>query len=60
MLSGGKAGFGSENKVPFVAVFELNDEGRPFRLKMDRSSGFTREAIKVWTGKRVYMEACLF
>jgi hypothetical protein len=31
-LCGGKAGRGSENKVPFVAAVELNDEGRPIHI----------------------------
>ena len=44
-LSGGKAGRGSENKVPFVAAVEMNDEGREIHIKMDQVSGFTREAI---------------
>ena len=39
-------GRGSENKVPFVAAVELNDEGRPIQIKMDRVSGSTSEAIK--------------
>ena len=28
-LNGGKAGRGSENKVPFVAALEMSDENRP-------------------------------
>ena len=51
-LSVGKAGCGSENKFPFVAALELNDEGHSICLKMDRASGFTIEAIKPWPGKR--------
>ena len=34
-LSGGKAGRGSENKIPFVAAVELNNEGRSIHLKMN-------------------------
>jgi hypothetical protein len=59
-LSGGKAGRGSENKVPFVAALELKDEGRAIRLKMDRLSGRTSKAIKVWTGKRVEPRSVVF
>lgn len=59
-LSGGKAGRGSENKVPFVAAVELNDEGRPIHIKMDRVSGFTSEAIKDWTKKRVAPGSTVF
>jgi len=33
-LAGGKAGRGSENKVPFVAAISFNSEGRPLYIKM--------------------------
>jgi hypothetical protein len=46
--SGGKAGRGSENKVPFVAAVEMIENSRPVRIKMSRVSGFTLEAIKDW------------
>jgi hypothetical protein len=38
--SGGKAGRGSQNKVPFVAAVSLNDEGHPLRTKLTPVSGF--------------------
>ena len=44
----GKAGRGSENKVPFVAAVSLNDKGRPFHLKLSLVSGFTAQAIGKW------------
>ena len=47
-LSGGKAGRGSENKVPFVAALSLDDEGRPSRIKLTPVSGFTSRAIADW------------
>ena len=59
-LSGGKAGRGSENKIPFVAAVELNNEGRPIRIKMNRVSGFTSEAIKTWTKKRIVSGSVVF
>ncbi len=34
---GGKAGQGSENKVPFVAAASLNAAGQPMRMKLDRA-----------------------
>jgi hypothetical protein len=52
-LSGGKAGRGSENKVPFVAAVEFNEARRPIRMKMSRVSGFTTSAISRWTKKHV-------
>jgi len=47
-LAGGKAGRGSENKVPFVAAVSLNSEGHPMYVKMARVPGFTRKAIGEW------------
>jgi transposase-like protein len=46
---GGKAGRGSENKVPFVAAVSVDDEGHPGRIKLTPVSGFTTEAITVWS-----------
>ena len=47
--SGGKAGRGSENKVPFVAAISVDDEGHPSRVKLTPVVGFTTEAIKAWS-----------
>jgi len=47
-LAGGKAGRGSENKVPFVAALSLNPEGQPKSIKMAPIPGFTRKAIANW------------
>jgi len=47
-LPGGKAGRGSENKVPFVAAVSLNPEGNPLYIKMAPVPGFTRKAIAAW------------
>ena len=47
-LSGGKAGRGSENKVPFVAALSLDEEGHPLRIKLTPVSGFTNRAIADW------------
>jgi len=47
-LAGGKAGRGSENKVPFVAAISLSAEGRPLYIKMAPVPGFTRKAIVDW------------
>lgn len=45
---GGKAGRGSENKVPFVAAVSLSDEGHPLRLKLSPVAGFKLAAIAKW------------
>lgn len=47
-LTGGTAGRGSENKVPFIAAVSLTDEGRPQYLKLAPVPGFTRKAIADW------------
>jgi transposase-like protein len=47
-LSGGKAGRGSENKVPFVAALSLDKEGHPLRIKLTAVPGFTNRAIADW------------
>lgn len=47
-LTGGKAGRGSENKVPFVASVSLDDRGHPLHIKLRVVPGFTRKAIAGW------------
>ena len=51
--SGGKAGRGSENKVPFVAAVEFNQKRRPIRIRISRVSGFTTRAISSWAQNHV-------
>ena len=46
--SGGKAGRGSENKVPFVAAVSLSHEGHPQRIKLTPVAGFSLKAIAQW------------
>jgi len=46
--AGGKAGRGSENKVPFVAAVSLDERGQPIHLKLSLVSGFTLDAIGRW------------
>lgn len=57
--SGGKAGRGSENKVPFVAAVSLNDKGHPMYLKLSLVSGFTSEAIGQWAKANLAPQACV-
>ena len=45
---GGKTGRGAPGKTPFVAAVELNDEGRPMRLRLSRVGGFRSEEIAAW------------
>ena len=46
--SGGKAGRGSENKIPFIAALSLTDEGYPWRVQLSPVPGFTLQAIAAW------------
>lgn len=46
--AGGKAGRGSENKVPFVAAVSISSKGHPLHLKLSVVSGFTSRAIGEW------------
>ena len=48
--TGGKAGRGSENKVPFIAAVALNTGGKPLYVKMAPVPDFTRKAIAVQAG----------
>lgn len=49
-LTGGKAGRGSENKVPFVAAVEMRD-GRPQRVRFDPVASFSFASLTPWAGK---------
>ena len=44
--SGGKAGRGSENKVPFVAAVSLTEDASPPRVKLTPVARFTFQALK--------------
>jgi len=46
--AGGKAGRGSENKVPFVAAISLSDDGHPLRAKLTPVTGFTLKSVALW------------
>ena len=45
---GGKAGRGSENKVPIVAAISLTAAGNPIHAKISPVTGFTSEALAGW------------
>jgi len=46
--SGGKAGRGSENKVPFVTAVSLSADGHPLRAKLSPVPGFSLKSIGQW------------
>jgi hypothetical protein len=45
---GGKVGRGSENKVPFVAAVETNDQGHPMRAVFAPVKSFSKAEITAW------------
>lgn len=45
---GGKAGRGSENKIPIVAAVSVNEAGRTVHAKITPVAGFSSEAIATW------------
>jgi hypothetical protein len=47
--NGGKAGRGSENKIPFVMAVEVSDQGHPRQAVITPVSGFTLKALAQWT-----------
>ena len=55
-LPGGKAGRGSENKVPFIAAVQTNAEGHPLLACLTKLE-FTKEAIAKWASKSLCASA---
>ena len=52
--TGGKAGRGSENKVPFVAAVSLSEHGKPLYRKLALVIDYTLEAIGQWVKQTWY------
>ena len=48
---GGKSGRGSENKVPFIAAIQTNNQNNPIYAVFSRVGAFTREEVKAWATK---------
>jgi transposase-like protein len=44
----GKPGRGSENKVPFMAAVELNDEGHPLHVRFDPTADLKGSTLASW------------
>jgi hypothetical protein len=47
-LPGGKAGRGSENKVPFIAAVQTNKQGHPLYAVFSPVKSFCREEVELW------------
>lgn len=58
-FSGGTAGRGSENKVPFVAAVSLDPAGHPLRAKLTPVPGFTLKAIAAWANAHLSPGSCV-
>ena len=58
-LSGGTAGRGSENKVPFVAAVSRDPAGNPVRAKLAPLPGFTRKAMAAWASIHLSPGSCV-
>ena len=52
-LTGGTAGRGSENKVPFLAAVSVDPDGHPVHAKLTPVPGFTRKAVADWASSHV-------
>jgi hypothetical protein len=50
---GGKAGRGSENKIPIVAAVSLNEAGHPIHARISAVSDFSSEAIADWAERHL-------
>jgi transposase-like protein len=56
----GKAGRGAEGKVPFViAVQTSEEEHRPWSVRLDPLSGFTKKALAQWAHKALAPDALM-
>ena len=47
-LEGGKRGRGSENKSPFLAAVQTNENGHPVYARFSPVSSFSRDTLKNW------------
>lgn len=54
---GGKAGRGSENKVPFVAAVQTNNQNNPLYAVFSQVKAFTRDEVTAWANKSLVPSA---
>jgi transposase-like protein len=52
-LPGGRAGRGSENKIPIVAAVSLNEAGHPIHAKISPVMAFSAKAIAGWASRNL-------
>ena len=58
--NGGKAGRGSENKVPFVIALEVSEQGHPLQAVITPVTGFTLTALADWTKRHLRPETDVY
>lgn len=54
-LQGGKPGRGSQNKIPFIAAVETNEEGHPTRALVQRVENFSKKEVSKWVETKIEM-----
>ena len=54
---GGKAGRGSENKVPFIAAIQTSKQNRPLYAVFSQVKAFTGEEITAWANRSLVSSA---
>ena len=52
-VRGGKRGWGSTNKTPFIEAIETTEDYQPIRMKMHKVKGFWKEVIKHWSEQQL-------
>lgn len=57
--SEGKAGRGSENKIPFIAAVQTNENGHPVYAVYSQVKTFSGEEIEKWANKRLKKESLI-
>ena len=56
-LVGGKAGRGSENKVPFIAAVQTSAAGHPLQVVFSRVKAFSLDEVEGWARKHLAASA---
>lgn len=54
---GGKAGRGSENKVPFIAAIQTNNQNNPLYAVFSQVKAFTSEEVAAWAKRSLVSTA---
>ncbi|MDY0268707.1 IS1595 family transposase [Trichloromonas sp.] len=54
---GGKAGRGSENKIPFIAAVQTNNQNNPLYVVFSKVKTFSREEITAWATRSLVPSA---